>query len=161
VCGPARGHGLWGHLRSGSGSVSGVVMPGRVRPAAPGLVHRTRGISCERSIRSTLVSFIPLFDGVAHWTAWCFMRRSVTAPGVCPTLRRRERRPGSGCNGLRAAGHVRASVGPTRGKGPVVPSQLMVPDTMEHFAAVLPGRVPKPHFHSSIRPAENHDTPLS
>jgi hypothetical protein len=45
--------------------LSRVVMPGRVRPAPLGLVHRTPGISCERPICSTLVCFIPLFGGGA------------------------------------------------------------------------------------------------
>jgi hypothetical protein len=37
----------------------------RLRSALPRLVRPTPGISCERPLRSALVSFIPLFGGVA------------------------------------------------------------------------------------------------
>ena len=46
---------------SGSGSVRRRVRSAHLQP-----VHRTPGISCERPICSTLVCFIPLFDGVAR-----------------------------------------------------------------------------------------------
>jgi len=42
--------------------VRGVSTPGTASASSPCHRSRTPGISCERPIRSTLVSFIPLFD---------------------------------------------------------------------------------------------------
>jgi hypothetical protein len=93
------------------------------------------------------------------------MRRSVTAPGVCPTLRRRERTPGSGCNGLRAAGHVRASVGPTRGKGrscpasswSLTPWSISQPYCQGEFRNRTSSRPSAPPRTTILRSASNHD----
>ena len=71
---------------------SSVLQPILARIAHPAS-RRTPGISCERPIRSTLVSFIPLFDGM------------VPTPTRSDSLRRRRTRPWELAIRRQASGH--------------------------------------------------------